>query len=274
MPSTLRDIVKAGEAERLARLLKAAQYCGAPLDPFVGEELFSRGLRLISGPGSTETAGTPVITEPPEDWMWYRFHPACGLRFDSQGGKNSELHEMVVERKPELEAFQSVFQSFPDLQEFRSGDLYTEHPDPTKKGAWKYAGRKDDLAKLSDLTKFHTDDVAQQISKIARVKDVIVGGSERPALFLLLKLDDSPRSSNGVANGTSHGKGIDDDLWASIKAATATNSEDVAIKRELVFVADEARPFMMTLKSTISKTKTLVQYEDEVAAAYKALGLE
>lgn len=56
---------------------------------------------------------------------------------------SEHLYEQVIVRKPELRLYQSIFGTFPHLQEWPMKDLYSKHP--TKDNVWLYRGRADDI---------------------------------------------------------------------------------------------------------------------------------
>ena len=64
----------------------------------------------------------PGFRPSPED---YRYSPRLGRTFRHFA---DDMHELVIERRPERTPFQGVFYSFPGLQSFSMRDLYAPYP--------------------------------------------------------------------------------------------------------------------------------------------------
>lgn len=60
------------------------------------------------------------------------------------------LYELFIVRKPGLILYQGIFSTFPHIQEWSMGDLYSRHPDPLKPFLYRYKGRKDDIIVLNN----------------------------------------------------------------------------------------------------------------------------
>lgn len=60
------------------------------------------------------------------------------------------LYELFLVRDPKLSRYQGIFSTFPHIQEWSMGDLYSRHPDPLKPFLYRYRGRKDDVIVLNN----------------------------------------------------------------------------------------------------------------------------
>jgi hypothetical protein len=58
----------------------------------------------------------------------------------------NDLCELVL--KPRDTKYQTIFHTFPEIQEWRTKDLFKQHP--SKPFLWKYSGRRDDIVVLSN----------------------------------------------------------------------------------------------------------------------------
>ena len=98
--------------------------------------------------GSTETRPYPLIRHKAlweaEDWKYFQVHPTAGLEFRHI---NDNLYEIYVVRNKKEEDEQPVFKLFPQLTEYSTKELCSQHP--RKPNLWKYEGRTDDMINLS-----------------------------------------------------------------------------------------------------------------------------
>ena len=98
----------------------------------------------------------PVPTEltDAEDWEYTKFSPVLPHRLEHV---HAELYELVIVRDGQGEGIESfdtnemnlepVFCASPHLNEYRTRDLFSEHP--TKADLWRFRSRKDDQVALS-----------------------------------------------------------------------------------------------------------------------------
>ena len=126
-------------AERLETLV----YVDEDVSQALGHPITSR-MQLMNIYGSSEM-GVPSLIRPEsawsrEDWKFVNIHPDTGIEFEY----NSEgLHELCVVRNPKFESYQPVFELYPDLEKFASGDLFSRHPSNPR--LWRHQGRADDI---------------------------------------------------------------------------------------------------------------------------------
>lgn len=122
--------------------LKGVIYEGGCLPESAGKQIIER-THLSAGFGAAEYLTVALAHTMPEEWPYLRFdEDAMGVEFQES---RDDLFEMVLVRKPELHALQSVFITFPDTQEYRTKELFTRVPG--KPGCWKYvSSMHDDLA--------------------------------------------------------------------------------------------------------------------------------
>ena len=107
-------------------------------------DLISSKTRLLNVLGTTEAGVMPHELPDPEDWQYMKLSPALGHEYRKV---SENLYEHIISHKPELQLYQGVFGTFPDLQEWPMKDLYSKHP--TKEGLWLYRGRADDVIVFS-----------------------------------------------------------------------------------------------------------------------------
>lgn len=119
--------------------------------------------------GVTEGSLFPVVQAEREDWYYHHFHPAGGYTFHQ---RTEELWEQYQTRNPKLDKFQAFMQTFPDMDEVATKDLYSKHP--TKPGRWLYRGRTDDVIVLSNGEKVNPVDMEDCINSHPAVKATLV----------------------------------------------------------------------------------------------------
>ena len=118
--------------------LKFLSYVAGALPEEVGGEV-TRRIKLMILMGSCETALHPLeINENPADWQYLTISEHLGHAFVEH---KDGYHELVIKRDSKREIFQSVFSTFPAMQEFTSGDLIEQHP--SRPQSWVFRARTD-----------------------------------------------------------------------------------------------------------------------------------
>lgn len=129
----------------LAANLDSVFFAGGNISRASGE-VISKKLKLFIVIGMSEAGVLPTIRPadrwPTEDWAYFHFHPDAGIEFQHI---TEDQYEAVVIRNSDPERAQPIFHVFPELKEWRTRDIYTPHPDPSKSGRWLYHARTDDI---------------------------------------------------------------------------------------------------------------------------------
>ena len=170
-PSILVDICDDKIMLAGLKRLRFVWFAGGSLPQEVGDEV-CKVTHLANLFGSTETTSPPHEVLDTEDWAYIKYSPFYGsaLRPYSEDG----LFEHVIVRRPELDLFQSVFSTYPELKEFSTGDIYRQHP--TQPTLWKFCGRTYDIIVLSNAEKFNPVDYESIVSSHPAVRSALVGG--------------------------------------------------------------------------------------------------
>ena len=146
--------------DHVAADLDALIYAGGEVSRRGGDEV-SRKIPLIKFYGNTEGASIALVRSSrfqPEDWEYLSFHPASGTEFRQH---TEGVYELFIVRQPNLEQHQQIFDTFPDLEEFRSRDLFRKHP--TKANLWSQYGRADGTVVLTTGEKMKPAGAEQKI---------------------------------------------------------------------------------------------------------------
>lgn len=229
--------------------LRYISYGGGPLSREVGNELSSEGAALVNFFGSSETNLLPSEVPDPEDWEYHRFCSHLGHDFRQFG---DGLYELIIRRDQNLELFQGVFYTFPELSEYPMKDLFSKHP--TKPDLWLYEGRADDVIVFSNGEKFNPVRMEKIISTHPAVKSALVVGHGRSQSALLVELVDGQLSQYG---------GSTDLIWPVVQEANARSSAQGRLAKDLVMYTVPQKPMLKTSKGTVQRKKTTYLYREE-----------
>ncbi|KAJ5888250.1 hypothetical protein N7495_008291 [Penicillium taxi] len=183
--SILEDLHSSREDLAQLSRMDYVWYGGAPLSPAVGQAL-SKVTNLCQFTGATEMGFIhSMMAEDKEDWVYFEWTPQFNVIMDPVFGDGEGiLFELVVPRGPDRDAH-GIFHTFPDLQIYRSNDLYTQHP--TKSHLWKYYARYDDIVVLSNGEKFNPVGMEKVIEGHSLVYKAMITGKKRFQAALLVQ---------------------------------------------------------------------------------------
>ncbi|KAI4840286.1 acetyl-CoA synthetase-like protein, partial [Aureobasidium sp. EXF-8845] len=205
--------------------------------------------------GSTEgTFWDSYITEDSADWGWFEWCEHTGAVMEPSG----DLYEMVIKRVPG-NPIQGAFWSFPELDEYRTKDLYEEHP--TKKGLWKYKGRNDDVIVLSNGEKFNPVMFEKDIEGHPAVKGALVVGQGRFQAGLILE-----------TNTKTDPEAFLEQIWPAVERANAKMAAHGRVWKSKIAIASPQKPFQRAPKGSIMRRKTNELYKAEIDALYSNEG--
>ena len=255
-PMTMIDLVKDPEhLENLSRL-EQITYGGGPCPPAVGDQI-ARKTRLLNCLGTTECAVLPVQLCDQESWSYMSVSPALGHEYRHVAG---DLYEQVIVRKPELDLYQGIFQTFPDLQEWPMKDLYTKHP--TRENHWLYRGRSDDIVVFSTGEKLNPVDMEGVIGAHSGVSGALIAGQGQTQSSLLLEVPHPPATKEDANK-------LIEEIWPSVENANKISPSHGRILRDMVIFTSPDKPMLRAGKGTVQRKLTLNLYEAELKALYK-----
>ncbi|KAL8935223.1 MAG: hypothetical protein Q9216_005533, partial [Gyalolechia sp. 2 TL-2023] len=260
-PSILVDIYH--DKAMLSRLehLEYIFFAGGPLPPEVGNSV-ARITHLSTLFGSTEI-GFPIQEVcDPEDWEYVCYSPFYGSQFRPIG--EDDLFEQILVRRRELDLFQSIFSTYPNIAEFSTKDLYQEHP--TKPGLWKFMGRTDDVIVLSNAEKFNPVDFEGVISSHPAIRSALVGGHGKPQTCLLVEpMNFSKTDTKNLE--------LLNTIWPTISEANRTCPTHARIMKDFVIFVDEERGVERAGKGTVQREPTLQLYRNDIDKLYEVPAL-
>jgi thioester reductase-like protein/acyl-coenzyme A synthetase/AMP-(fatty) acid ligase len=253
-PAILEDIVDAPDGMDTLSKLDFIFFAGAPLAQEVGDRI-AEATQIQTIIGSTEgTFWDSYITEDRADWGWFEWCEHTGAVMEPSG----DLYEMVIKRVPG-NPIQGAFWSFPELDEYRTKDLYEEHP--TKKGLWKYKGRNDDVIVLSNGEKFNPVMFEKDIEGHPAVKGALVVGQGRFQAGLILE-----------TNTKTDPEAFLEQIWPAVERANAKMAAHGRVWKSKIAIASPQKPFQRAPKGSIMRRKTNELYKAEIDALYSNEG--
>jgi nucleoside-diphosphate-sugar epimerase len=260
-PSIVVDLYH--EKKFLSRLgrLKYLLFAGGSLPQEVGDAV-CRVTHLATVIGSTETAFPPHEVCDSEDWGYVRYSPFHGSVFRPLN--EDGLSEQIIVRRLELDLFQSVFSTYPDIDEFRTKDLYREHP--TKPGLWKFCGRTDDVIVFSNAEKFNPVDFEGAVSSHPAIRTALVGGHGKFQTCLLIE-------PTAIHETEAEKATLLNEIWPTIEGANRVCPSHARVMKDLVVFTDKTRGVERAGKGTVQRMMTLGLYREEIETLYQAPAL-
>ncbi|KIW17956.1 hypothetical protein PV08_05151 [Exophiala spinifera] len=256
-PSMLEDLSGTPEGIKAVSQFRTLMFGGAPLSTDVGQKISQvTGLCTIYG---TSEIGVPPILKPQarEDWNYLEFHSEYGIEFEPTDGDH---YEAVIRRRPGNLA--AVFYSFPDVEEYRTQDLFTKHP--SREGLWLYRGRNDDVIVLNNGEKFNPILVEKCIEEHSAVNRAVVIGQGRFQSLLLLQ----PEWGNWHYLSTEE---FVEDVWPVVERANSLVANHGRVMKTHIVVGSRTTPFQTTPKGNIKRKNVEQDYFSEIESAYSRI---
>ncbi|KAI0483838.1 hypothetical protein F4859DRAFT_529172 [Xylaria cf. heliscus] len=257
-PSILEAMLNnPSELETLSKL-KHIAYSGGPLNPVLGEKLAKVVPHLFPLYGCTEGAG-PYLESTGDNTYWN------GMKFVDMGQRMDEvipgLYELVITRTDPILRSQAYFHTCPHLEEFRTSDLFA--PIEGSDGWWIFRGRTDNWITMSNGLKMDPTDMENVLGAHPDVMGVLVAGSHRFRLCLLIELRPGlePKSKEERQRKL-------EALWPKIEEANNAAPKFGRVPKELVIFTSPDKPFLRASKGTIQRRLSIDAYEDEIEDLY------
>lgn len=250
-PAYIKTMVDHPDLLACARSLDFVYYGGVRAEKQIGAKLWEY---TAVGPifGTTETGNLPLKIVDGENWQWYNFLDYGGISFEPVG---KGIYEMVFNRLRDG-TWQQCFTTFPDLDQWRTRDLFTRHPDHPD--LYSYYGRTDETIMLSWGDGVHAPSLEKTFEKCSGVSMAMVGGAEKENIWLLLEL--KPLVTSGL-----------DLRWVGdlIRILDQVNSSVSSVGKILanrIIIAAPDKPLARTAKQALDRRGTIALYADDIAA--------
>lgn len=243
-------------AEEQAKQLKFVLFGGGPLSPHIGERL-SQSVNVCQMYGSLEIGQVQLLVPQPGEWSYMELNPFEEADMQPCG---DGTYEMVLHQDPKFASRRSVWHNFPDVKEWRTGDIFVPHPSKTE--LWRYHGRLDDLIVLSTSHKLRPIEMETLIQGDPLLSGALIAGQGKPEPVLLVE----PKP--GTYDDTQSRQAFIERIWPTIEEANRMAPSYAKIHRSKVLLADAKRPFIRAPKGSIVRKLTTNAYAEEIDAAY------
>ena len=259
-PSLIVDCYNNDEyCVNMIKRLEFLSYVGGALPEEVGDPLSTR-IKLTTLMGSCETALHPLeMDNDPADWQYLSISPYLGHEF--RLGKDG-LYELIIIRQDQYRLFQGVFSTFPEKDEFASGDLFEPHP--TKLGKFVFRARADDIIAFTTAEKLNPITMESIISANHHVKSALIGGQGQFQASLLIEPRLYPKDATKE-------EALLKEIWPSIAQANRGCPAHGRIMKGFVMLTNPDKPLPRAGKDTVQRHAALKLYAEEFNALYRRM---
>jgi thioester reductase-like protein len=205
--------------------------------------------------GSVETGQIQLLVPEKGDWEYMEFNPfeEVDMQLSDDGA-----YEMVLHQRDKFKKHRSISHNFPDLKEWRSGDLFLQHP--TKLGLWQYHGRIDDLIVLANSHKINPVAFETGMLDHPLISGALMVGTKRaqPALLLEFELEATSKTKEELIS----------EVWPLVEKANALIPHYGFIAKSKIIFSDHRKPFIRAPKGSIVRKPTIALYATEIEDVY------
>lgn len=265
-PSVLENMLKQESAMEELTRLKHIGYGGGPMNPTAGAKLAQSLPHLMTMIGSTEGGFFQMeTTNNSAHWNAFNFSPLGHKMEEVEPG----LFELVFPRTKVIDETYLFFHSFPDLNEYRTKDLFS--PAEGQPGWWVYRGRADNWIAMSNGLKFDPKTTEDIIGSHPDVDAVIVGGGRRFRLCLLIELDATCYPAEDFQSPEEEREWrqqMVNKVWPVIEEANHKAPKFGRVPKELILFTAKHQPFSRSPKGSIQRQLTLANYEERIDRLY------
>ncbi|KAK4948799.1 hypothetical protein LTR28_007352, partial [Elasticomyces elasticus] len=207
--------------------------------------------------GSTETGPLPGLVPERKNWSYFEWQPFYKIDMEPWA---DDAFELVIKYDPALRWIRTVSHTMPNVEVWRTSDLYRQHPENSK--LWRFHGRTDDVVVLSNGEKFNPVTMEAIIQGHPLLTGALYYGQGRfqPALLVELK----------PAAVSLPFETLIDQVWPVIEKANVEAPQHAQIFRHKVAIATPSKPFRRAAKGTVVRKLTLGDYSAEIETLYSS----
>ena len=253
-PVIAEQLLKEKNGLGLFKNLEFLCCAGGALSQAVGDQLV-QFTDICQYYGSTETFQIQQLVPKKDEWTYMEWHPDCNIEMQATDS-DKNVHEMVVKAKPGAITKNAVFFTFPELTEFRTKDLFTQHPH--KPQLWRYYGRVDDIIVFSTGEKFNPVPTETTVAGHPLLTGAVVTGNGRQNAVLLVEVKTDVTARDQVL----------DDIWPLVQKANSSVAGQGRITKSNILLSNPNKPFPRAGKGSVVRKLTEKLYEDEIADKY------
>jgi acyl-coenzyme A synthetase/AMP-(fatty) acid ligase len=231
--------------EFVASRIETIIYSGGDVPAGFGNPIGSK-LQFLNIYGSSEMGNPPLLRAagpfPRMDWKYIHLHPSLGFEFESVGDDN--LFELCQARHPDKEKYQPLFKLYPELDFFRTGDLFSPHP--SKPHLWTHRGRADDIIVFLTGEKTNPISMEDHIAGHPEVKAALVAGAQKFQAALLIE----PVAEKSLT--AEERAQLIERVWPTIQEANKVCPAHAKISKSHILITDPEKPMARAGKGTVS----------------------
>ena len=252
-PSVAEQLLSHAQGLELFEQLDLFCFAGGPLSDHVGD-LISKKTNVCQFYGSTEVGQIRQLVPRPEDWSYMEFHPDAKLSLQPF---DDNVFELVLYADDTTKSSSMLNHNYPNRHTWPTKDLFTPHP--SKKGLWRFHGRKDDIIVLSNGEKLNPVSMESYLQGLPKISGALVVGHARsqPALLIEPAEQASFQDNSWL-----------DEMWPRVEKANAMMPSHGRIVRSLIMMANPEKPFIRAGKGTIVRKLTEAAYADAIDHVY------
>jgi hypothetical protein len=202
--------------------------------------------------GATEYGWFHCIEGGNEHWNALRLYTDIGYQFEEV---SDDVFELVIVKDSKTEKLHGIFDTFPELDQYRTRDLYSQ----LGHGWWQYKGRADDLIVLSNGEKVNPIPLENIIQSHPKIRAALVVGEYQfsPSSLVELEAKDMPRTSE-------ERRQVLDNIWPIVQEANKIAPAFSKVPKALILLAPPEKPFCRAGKGTVQRQNTVKEYSQEL----------
>ncbi|KAK0184801.1 NRPS-like enzyme [Armillaria mellea] len=265
VPSFLAEWASNPQAVEVLKATDAVVYGSGPLDKDAGDTLVANGVLLLSVYGLTESSVSMVMPKsiPAEGWEWMRVARTVDVAFiptDEQ-----DIYRLYVKDGP-LHSPAVLNSEIDGIKAFDTKDLVQLHP--LNRNLFKVYGRADEQIMHSTGEKTNPVPIEAGLVMDKRIAAAMMFGRSKfqPGILILPTPEEAFDPSDSVRLAEYRAS-----IWDTITKVNEQAPQHSRIYKEMIIVANPAKPFEFTVKGTLRRKAVLTAYEQEIETLYKTV---
>ncbi|KAL0961267.1 hypothetical protein HGRIS_006230 [Hohenbuehelia grisea] len=258
VPSIVEDIMKfpGGVGLEVLKTLDFIAIGGAPMKENVGNELASKGVKLLNHWGATEIGAIAPVERIPSGYDWHYLRPRTDMG----------LEYFKVEDAAGQSTFRLTGHAPGWTEPYVVQDFLVQHPTDAKQ--FRILGRADDLMVLATGEKIRPANMERAVAEHPDVKDVLAFGDSQLSMGLLVELaaGRAPGDLSVAENHEALLKTIDPYLE---KGNSFTDKHGKVTREMVLFTREETKRLIRTDKGSLARKSNYAAFEEEIKACYE-----
>ncbi|KAH8102700.1 hypothetical protein BXZ70DRAFT_929500 [Cristinia sonorae] len=272
VPSLIEIWAQNPETVKYLASLDVLAFAGGPLSDANGDKLVAAGVKLFAVYGATEcgvytrifdidnSQGPDADVKTSADWAWMQFSDRVTPHWIPQGDGTFELQFLTTE------THQPAIENLSGARGYATSDLWEPHP--KKKGLWRIVGRTDDVIVLGSGEKIVPIPQESYLGSLPSISGAIIFGRGQTQAGVLIELRPDaafdPKNEKALTE-------FRNNIWPHIEEANKLGPSFARIFKEMILVADPARPMQRAAKGTAMRKMVLATYAKDIEELYKTV---